>query len=154
MVGKLDALEGSPYPDFVFWNQNHKKQEAATRDLVARKIKFDSSELENTLFSAGGGYIEKVKSEDVTNALRQFGHLRGKESAQVVGYLVPTGTEVLITVNGIVVDRLNKSAAKKTLAKISSPTPVKIEVCIIDYRDPSRDRPHIKIMRGSTPPKN
>lgn len=137
----------------MFWNPNKKKQEAATRDLTARNLKFNSSELENTLFSAGGGYIEKVKSEDVTNAIRQFGHLRGKAPAQFVGYLVPNGQEVLVTVNGIVVDRLNKSAAKKTLAKISSPTPVKIEVSIVDYRDPSRDRPHIKIMRGNTPPK-
>lgn len=140
----------------MFWKKKPKEnpQDAAIRDLEARSVKFDASELKNTLYSAGGGYLDKVNGQDVRNARALFGHLKGKGPVQVVGYLTPVGNGVEIRVNGLIVDRLKPEAAKKTLAKINAPTPVKIEVSIIPDRDPKWDRPHLVIMRGSTPPKN
>ena len=83
-----------------------------------------------------------------------FGHLKGRPPAQVLGYPAPVGGGVEVRVNGTVVDRLTKRAARKTLEKITGPTPVKIEVSIIPNLDPKWDRPHLKLMRANTPPKN
>jgi hypothetical protein len=137
----------------MFWNKKD-KQEDAIAALKARSIKFESSELENTLFSAGGSYLVKVNGEDVASARTKFGYLNGKGSKQVVGFLVPSGSDVIIEVDGIVVDRLTRRAASKVLKKISLPTPIKIEVSIVPNRDPNWDRPHLKLMRGTSPPKN
>lgn len=140
----------------MFWKRTPKEnpQVRALEDLAARAVKFDAGELENTLFSAGGGYLDTVNGQDVRNARALFGNLKGRPARQLVAYLVPTGTEVLVQVNGTTVDRLTKRAAKKTLEKISGPTAVKLEVSIIPARDPKWDRPHLKLMRGNTPPKN
>jgi hypothetical protein len=125
--------------------------------LAAREVAFESQDLSNLFFSAGGGYGETIKGEDIqrlANARAVFGHLKNSPPAQLVGYLThkPSG-EVLVTYNGTPVDRLKPEAAKRVTAKISEPTPVKIEVSIIPNRDPKFDRPHIKLMRGKTPPK-
>ena len=130
-------------------------QDQAIRDLAARTVKFDrSDELVNTLFSAGGGYVENVKDDDLRAALYLFGHLKNQGSIQVVGYLVPVGEGIEIQVNGLTVDRLTKSAVKKVSTKVSGPTPVKIEVAVIEGRKPGDDRPHLKLIKHNTPPKN
>lgn len=132
-------------------------QDDAVTDLVAREVKFEQRELYNLFHSAGGGYDETIKGEDIQrlqNARALFGHLKNSPPAEVVGYLTPdpTGT-VTIVVNGTTVDRLTKQAAKLVLEKISTPTPVKIEVSIIGNRDPKFDRPHLKLKRDTKPPK-
>ena len=133
-------------------------QVAAIADLLAREIKFETGELSNLFFSAGGGYLEKIKGDDIQrlqNARALFGHLKNGPGAQVVGYLhpLPTG-EVVVTVNGTQVDRLTKQAAKKTHPQLVAPTPVKISVSIIANRDPKFDRPHMGIAKDNKPPKN
>lgn len=131
-------------------------QDDAIADLVAREIKFESRELSNLFFSAGGGYGETIKGEDIQrlqNARALFGHLKNSPPAEVVGYLTPhSAGEVTIVVNGTTVDRLTKQSAKLALEKISSPTPVKIEVSVIGNRDPKYDRPHLKLKRDNKPP--
>ena len=130
-------------------------QDDAIADLVARDVKFEAKDLTNTLFSAGGGYVDKVNGDDVRAARALFGHLKNRPPAEVVGYLTPdpTGT-VTIVVNGTTVDRLTKQSAKLVLQKISTPTPVKIEVSIIGNRDPKFDRPHLKLKKDNKPPKS
>lgn len=130
----------------------------AVADLVAREINFESRGLDNLFYSAGGGYLETIKGEDIKrlqNARALFGHLKNGPGAQVVGYLhpLPTG-EVVVTVNGTPVDRLTKQAAKKTHPQLVAPTPVKISVSIIANRDPKFDRPHMAIAKDNKPPKN
>ena len=123
-------------------------------DLAARKVKFDKSELQNMLYSAGGGYLTTVNGEDVRTARSMFGHLWGKPARQTVGYLVPAGNEVLVQIKGKTVDRLTRESAIKTLKKIDGPTPIKIQVQVIENRKDSRwDRPHFVLMTGTTPPK-
>lgn len=133
-------------------------QDDAIADLVARDVKFEAKDLTNLFFSAGGGYGGTIKGEDIKRlqtARALFGHLKNSPPAEVVGYLTPdpTGT-VTIVVNGNTVDRLTKQSAKLVLQKISTPTPVKIEVSIIPNRDPKFDRPHLKLKRDTKPPKS
>jgi hypothetical protein len=132
-------------------------QVAAVEDLAARQIQFESPELFNLFFSAGGGYSEKIKGEDVgrlENARRLFRHLKNAAPIQIVGYLVPEQNgEVFITVNGIEVDRLINSAAKLARKKIDRPTPVKIQVSIVPSKDADYDRPHLQLRKDSKPPK-
>lgn len=133
-------------------------QDDAIADLVAREVKFEARDLSNLFFSAGGGYFETIKGEDIKslqNARALFGHLKNSAPVDVVGYLTPNSTgNVTIVVNGTTVDRLTKSSAKLVLGKISTPTPVKIEVSIIPNRDPKFDRPHLKLKRDNKPPKS
>ncbi len=141
----------------MFWKKKPQEnpQDQAIRDLAARTVKFEGfEELENTLFSAGGGYGEKVKDEDLRAALYLFGHLKNQGSVQVVGYLVPVGDGIEIQVNGLTVDRLTKRAVNKVRSKVTGPTPVKIEVSVIEGRKPGDDRPHLKLIKHNTPPKN
>lgn len=141
----------------MFWNKKPKEnpQEQAERDLAARTIKFETwDEIQNTLFSAGGGYIEKVRDDDYEAAMYLFGHLKDRGSIEIVGYLVPVGDGIEIRVNGLTVDRLTKRAVKKVSEKITGPTPVKIEVSVITGRGPGEDRPHLKLIKHNTPPKN
>jgi hypothetical protein len=132
-------------------------QASAVEDLVARQIQFESPELFNLFFSAGGGYEEKIKGEDVgrlENARRLFGHLKNSAPIQVVGYLIPEQSgAVLITVNGVEVDRLINSAAKLARKKIIGPTPVKIQVSIVASKDANYDRPHLQLRKDNKPPK-
>lgn len=132
-------------------------QAAAKEDLAARDVQFESPELFNLFFSSAGGYSEKIKGEDVgrlENARRLFRHLKNAAPIQVVGYLVPQETgEVLITVDGIEVDRLINSAAKLARKKIDGPTPVKIQVSIVPSKDAEYDRPHLQIRKDNKPPK-
>lgn len=132
-------------------------QDAAIADLVAREVKFEAKELTNLFFSAGGGYSQTIRGEDINrlrNARALFGHLKNRAPVEVVGYLTPDKNgNVTIVVNGTTVDRLTKSAAKLAVGKISAPTPVKIEVSIIPNRDPKFDRPHLKLKRDNKPPK-
>jgi hypothetical protein len=132
-------------------------QTAAVEDLVAREIKFESPELFNLFFSAGGGYGEKIKGDDVDrleNARSMFRRLKNSDPLQVVGYLVPQENgAVLITVNGLEVDRLIKSAAKLVRKKIDGPTPVKIQVSIVPNRDADYDRPHLQLRKDNKPPR-
>jgi hypothetical protein len=130
-------------------------QDKAIEDLEARTMKFEKRELDNTLYSAGGGYFEKVNGEDVRNARALFGFVKGRDSIMVVGYLHPTPNgEVLIKVNDLTVDRLTKTAAKKVHPKLSEPVPVKISVSIIPSKDPVFDRPHLVLAYDNKPPLN
>jgi hypothetical protein len=133
-------------------------QASAVEDLVARQIKFESPELFNLFFSAGGGYEEKIKGEDVgrlENARSLFGHLKNSAPIQVVGYLIPEQSgAVLITVNGVEIDRLINSAAILARKKITGPTPVKIQVSIVSSKDSIYDRPHLQLRKDNKPPKN
>jgi hypothetical protein len=139
-------------------NRPHNPQDDAIADLATREIKFDARDLDNLFFSAGGGYEETIKGDDIQklqNARALFGHLKGQAPAEVVGYLTPTPAgQVVITVNGTPIDRLTKAAAKKTHPKLSGPTPVKISVSIIPNRDPKFDRPHLVLQGDNKPPKN
>ena len=141
----------------MFWKKKPKEnpQEQAERDLAARTVKFETvDQLENTLYSAGGGYIEKVRDQDYEAAMYLFGHLKDRGSIEIVGYLVPVGDGIEIQVNGLTVDRLTKRAVKKVAEKLTGPTPVKIQVSIINGRRPGEDRPHLQLIKHNTPPKN
>ena len=125
------------------------------RDLAARTVKFTGfDELANTIYSAGGGYIEKVKEEDLRAALFMFGHLKDRGGIEIVGYLVPVGDGIEIQVNGLTVDRLTKRAVKNVRPKVTGPTPVKIAVAIIPGSRGEDDRPHLSLKKENTPPKN
>jgi hypothetical protein len=149
------ATQGTLDPEEA--RRSRDPQVAAVEELVAREIKFESPELFNLFFSAGGGYGEKIKGEDVDrlkNARRSFGHLKNSAPIQIVGYLVPQENgAVLITVNGLEVDRLIKSAAKLVRKKIDGPTPVKIQVSIVPNRDADYDRPHLQLRKDNKPPR-
>lgn len=131
-------------------------QDQAIRDLVARTVMFEKSDgLVNTMFSTAlGEYVESVKADDLRAALYLFGHLKNQGSVQVVGYLVPVGDGIEIQVNGLTVDRLTKSAAKKVGTKVNGPTPIKIEVSVIEGKKPGDDRPILKLIKDNKPPKN
>jgi hypothetical protein len=133
-------------------------QVLAIADLVAREVTLDAKDLNNLFFSAGGGYLETIKGDDIQrlkNARALFGHLKDRPPIQVVGYLTPDSNGgVIISVNGTPVDRLVKVAAKSVRSKISGPTPVKIEVTVIPSRDPKYDRPHLKLKKDNKPPKS
>ena len=158
-MGLLDWINGSNQkgsePKQV--KRSRDPQVAAKEDLGAREIQFESPELFNLFFSAGGGYSEKIKGEDVgrlENARRLFRHLKNAAPLQIVGYLVPQQTgQVLITVDGIEVDRLIGSAAKLVRKKIDGPTPVKIQVSIVPSKDAEYDRPHLQLRKDSKPPR-
>lgn len=141
----------------MFWKKKPKEnpQEQAERDLAARTVKFETvDQLENTLYSAGGGYIEKVRDQDYEAAMYLFGHLKDQQPIEIVGYLVPVNDGIEIQVNGLTVDRLTKRAVKKVAEKITGPTPVKITVAVISGRGPKEDRPHLQLSKNNTPPKN
>jgi len=131
-------------------------QDQAIRDLAARTVKFEKSDnLVNTMFSTAlGEYIESVKADDLRAALYLFGHLKNQGSVQVVGYLVPVGDGIEIQVNGLTVDRLTKSAAKVVATRVIGPTPIKMEVAVIEGKIPGDDRPILKLLKDNIPPKN
>lgn len=133
-------------------------QVAAIEDLLAREIKFETGELSNLFYSAGGGYLETIKGDDIQrlrNARALFGHLKNSpRDVEIVGYLTPDPNgAIIVVVNGTQVDRLTKESVKRVRERITSPIPVKIAVSIIPNRDPAYDRPHLRILKDNRAPK-
>ena len=108
------------------------KSRAELRDRVCR---FSARDLVGTLSDPSGGLRPEANQEHIDNALRLLGLAKGHfimpggVRKAFVGYLAPDSLgEVTITVQGVPVDKLTPSSARRVLSKISGPTPVKIEI--------------------------
>jgi antitoxin (DNA-binding transcriptional repressor) of toxin-antitoxin stability system len=106
-----------------------------TAELRARVCRFSTRDLFGTLSYPPGGLRPEANQEHIDNALRVLGLAKGKFvmpgrfCETFVGYLTPDSLgEVTVTVEGVPVDKLTPSSARRVLSKISGPTPVKIEI--------------------------
>jgi len=127
----------------------------STAELRARVCRFSPRDLVGTLSYPSGGLRPEANQEHVDNALRLLGCTRGSSvmhggtRSTFVGYLTPDSLgEVTITVQGVPVDKLTPSSARRVLSKVSGPTPVKIEISLEGPpRFPQAERPMVMVKR-------
>lgn len=122
-------------------------QAEARAALAASPNKFMAAELENRVYSSGGGYLVKPLPADLKNA-NLFANKYVSEWTPFVGvaYLVPEGSDqIAVQIDGLTVDHLTKQAVKLLGGRIVEPVPVKCEVEWIVGRNNSW--PHIKLSK-------